>query len=541
MFRSTLDDRTQGRGTPQDATETSRERELELRILQLEEEQARLRRERLEYELLGEDLVGQLDESKVSELHRYLHERQQHPEMLRNGRIVSVSDVPPEAILNLADLIYWRHALAESTGLLTFLYVNDEGQARPVGNSPSQLPALASVRPECRRGVDRAVAAITASETCPAGNIGARCDGCGRPLWIVPIRLRYEHDVETVGCLVGHDLPTPSQPHRRMVELVADMTGRRASEEYAGQVNTILQMQVTAMVAKYTLQKSDAAREAGEALDRQSRIAEDLARAKSELETVLAEAREARRAAERANDSKGLIMAAMSHEIRTPLTCVIGFADLLARPSLTIEDAHKFAESIKESGQVLLSLINNILDLSKLEAGHLELERVDYSVRQLLDEVVGIFTPSCREKDIDIRVAIDDAVAQEQVGDPMRLRQVLMNLVSNAIKFTREGGVDLACGPDPDDPDLLRIEVRDTGAGIPSDRLDTIFEAYRQGDPEVSRKHGGTGLGLAISKHISEVMGGELSVTSREGEGSCFVFTFADRLPEGIPTPSGAA
>ena len=540
MIRSTVDDRSLNRETPREATETSRMRELELRILQLEEEKARLLRERLEYELLGEDLVGQLDEAKVAELHRYLHDRQQHPEMLRNGRIVSVGEVPPEAILNLADLIYWRHALADSTGLLTFLYVNDDGQPRPVGNSPRQLPALAAVRPECRRGVDAAVAAIAATEKCPVGNIGAKCQGCGRPLWIVPIRLRYEHDVETVGCLVGHDLPKPSQPHRRMVELVADMTGRRASEEYAGQVNTILQMQVTAMVAKYTAQKSDAARTAREGLERQSRIADDLSHAKAELEAVLEEARDARRAAERANESKGLIMAAMSHEIRTPLTCVIGFADLLARPSLTLEDAHKFAESIKESGQVLLSLINNILDLSKLEVGALELERVAYSARQLLEEVAGIFTPSCREKGIDIRVAVDDAVEASQLGDPMRLRQVLMNLVGNAVKFTREGGVDLVCAPDPADPGLLGIEVRDTGAGIPPDRLETIFEAYRQGDAQTSRKHGGTGLGLAISKHISEVMGGELRVSSREGEGSCFTFTFAGRLPEGSETPTWA-
>ncbi|MBU1071981.1 hypothetical protein KKG45_01905, partial [bacterium] len=330
--------------------------------------------------------------------------------------------------------------------------------------------------------------------------------------------------------LVGHGLPTPSKPYRRMVELVANLAGRRASEEYARQVNTILQMQVTAMVVKYTSQKTATARESREALVRQSRISDDLSHAKAELEAVLEEARDARRAAERANETKGLIMAAMSHEVRTPLTCVIGFADLLARPSLTVAEAHKFAESIKESGQVLLSLINNILDLSKIEAGHLELERIPYSIRQLLEEVVGIFTPSCREKGIGIRVQVGGDVEEEQLGDPMRLRQVLMNLVGNAIKFTREGGIDLLCAHSTGDPAMLAVEVRDTGSGIPRDRLETIFKAYRQAEADVARKHGGTGLGLAISSRIVQAMGGEMSVTSREGEGSRFTFTFAGRL-----------
>ncbi|MBC8425712.1 ATP-binding protein [bacterium] len=223
-------------------------------------------------------------------------------------------------------------------------------------------------------------------------------------------------------------------------------------------------------------------------------------------------------------------LAAMSHEIRTPLTCVIGFADLLAMPSLTIEDAHKFAGSIKESGQVLLSLINNILDLSKIEAGCLELERIPYSLRQVLAEVVNIFMPSSREMKIDIYLQVAGNVPSEQIGDPMRLRQVLLNLVGNALKFTREGRIDLVCSLNETDPDLLEIAVQDTGTGIPPDRLDTIFEAYRQAEANTARKYGGTGLGLSISRRIIEVMGGRMSVTSREGEGSCFTFTLPGQL-----------
>ena len=530
MNRTTLDERPSAREETDAREGVSRERELEMRILELEEEKARLERERLEYELMGEELVGQFEPVDIAELHRHLHDRQQHAELLRDGRVVPVGEVPPESILDLAELTYWRHALAESTGLLTFLFLDDDGEPRPAGNSPRQLPALEACRKACWPAVARAVAAAAAPGARDADSGGARCGGCGRPLWIVPISLRHGRDKATLAHLVGHDLPAPTRPYRRMVELVANLAGRRATEEYASQINTILQMQVTAMVAKYTRRETAAAQAAQEALVRQSRIADDLAHAKAELEAVLEEARDARLAAERANDSKGLVMAAMSHEIRTPLTCVIGFADLLARPSLTLEDAHKFAESIKESGQVLLSLINNILDLSKLEAGHLVLECVPYSVGELLDEVVGIFTPSCREKGIDIRVGVDGRVSSEQLGDPMRLRQVLMNLVGNAVKFTREGGVELSCAPSPEDPAMLVVEVSDTGPGIPQDRLDTIFKAYRQAKADVSRKHGGSGLGLAISSCIAEVMGGEIGVISREGAGSCFSFTFPARL-----------
>ncbi len=529
MNRSTVDERSSFSENSHDAGGASRERELEMRLLQLEEDKARLERERLEYELLGEELVGQLDEQEVAELHRYLHDRQEHAELLRDGRIVPVGEVPPEAILDLAELSYWRHALSESTGLLTFLFLNDHGETRPAGNSPHQLPALATCRTDCWRAVERIVADAAQHADEP---FGVRCGGCGRPLWITPVCLRYEHDKTAVAFLVGHGLPAPTRTYRRMVELVANLAGRWASEEYARQVNTILQMQVTAMVVKYTGQKNEAMLRSREALERQSRISDDLTHAKAELEAVLEEARDARLAAERANESKSLIMAALSHEIRTPLTCVIGFADLLARPTLTLADAHKFAESIKESGQVLLSLINNILDLSKIEAGHLTLERIPYSIHQLLSEVVDIFTPSCREKGISIRVQVADDVANEYLGDPMRLRQVLMNLIGNAIKFTREGGVDLLCTSDAEDPDTLKVEVRDTGEGIPRDRLATIFEAFHQADTGTARKYGGTGLGLAISRHIIRVMGGGMSVYSRKGEGSCFTFTFPGHLPE---------
>jgi signal transduction histidine kinase len=463
----------------------SRERELALRVLQLEEDKARLERERFEYALMGESLTGELSNDDVAHFHQYLRDRQRHPELLRDGRIVPVDEVPPLAILDLADLFHWRHALAETTRLQTFLYLVNQGEPQSTANTPEQLSVLAECAPACRQAVDQAVQELPADTERP---VGVRCKGCGRPLWIVPISLRHQEHWTPIAYVAGHALPSPTRSYRKMVELAANEVGRRASAEYANQVNTILQMRMSAMIDKFMQQKVETAGKAEGAL------------------------------------------AAMSHEIRTPLTCVIGFADLLAMPSLTVEEAHKFAGSIKESGQVLLSLINNILDLSKIEAGCLELERIPYSLRQVLAEVVNIFLPSSREMKVDIHVRVAGNVPPEQMGDPMRLRQVLLNLVGNALKFTRQGRIDLVCNLDDADPDLLEIAVQDTGTGIPRNRLDTIFEAYQQADSQTARKYGGTGLGLSISRRIIEVMGGQMSVTSCEGEGSCFTFTLPGQL-----------
>ncbi len=525
MTEFTIVENTRSDVRPDD--KVSRARELELRILQLEESKARLERERLEYELMGEELVGELSEADVAEFHRYLDNRQQHAELLRDGRIVPIHEVPPLAILDLAELTYWRHALAEATGLQTFLFLMTDGVPLSTANSPAQLSVLAECEPACRSAVEEAVVGMSRDVDRP---VGVRCKGCGRPLWVVPVNLCHKDNSTAIAFLAGHSLPSPTRSYRQMVELVANQVGRRASEEYGNQINTILQMQMSAMIDRYMQQRTAATRDAEAALRQQTASAIELTRAKDELEIALCEAGKTRIAAEEANSSKSMYLAAMSHEIRTPLTCVIGFADLLAMPSLTIEEAHKFAGSIKESGQVLLSLINNILDLSKIEAGCLDLERIPYSLRQALVEVVNIFEPSSREMKVDIHVRVAGDVPPEQLGDPMRLRQVLLNLVGNALKFTREGRIDLICCLSAADPTVLEVSVKDTGTGIPQHRLDAIFEAFQQAETKTSRKYGGTGLGLAISRRIIEVMGGRLSVSSREGEGSCFTFSLPGQM-----------
>ncbi len=528
MTRSTRDETSTPTAPFERSATPANVRELEFRLLQLEADNARLERERFAYEMMGEELVGRLDETDLAEIGRHLRE---HPPvaLLRGDGVVPIDEVPPEAILDLADPILWRHALAEATGLQTFLFLREEGVLRAAANSPLQLPVLAECSDDCRAAVEAAVGEMAAEANRP---VGVRCAGCGRPLWIVPICLRHREERVALGFLAGHDLPAPTRSYRQMVELVAGQVGRRASEEYAQQLDVVLRMRMTALIERYLEQKTAKVREAERDLASQTRVADELAEAKRGLEIALSESRDARVAAEKANASKSMYLAAMSHEIRTPLTCVIGFADLLSRSTLTLDEAHRFAGSIKESGQVLLSLINNVLDLSKIEAGRLELERIPYSLHQVMDDVVDIFMPSAREMKVEVVVTVDDAVPTEQTGDPMRVRQVLMNLVGNALKFTREGRIDLRCTPDPETPGQLRVDVQDTGAGIPSHRLETIFEAFSQGGCDTSRKHGGTGLGLAISRRIIEAMGGRLGVSSCEGEGSCFSFTLPRQAPD---------
>ena len=523
--------RTAATATGDDA-DRLRLRDLEFRLLELEEEKARLERERVESALMGEELAGRLDADALAEIRDHFRE---HPPtaLLRDGVVVSVHDIPPEAILDLIEPIHWRHALSQATGLQTFLYLMDRDGPRPAANAPSQLPALADCSSECLRAVDAAAAELPSDVRRP---VGVRCRGCGRPLWMVPIGLDYRREHRTIGILAGHALPAPTRAYREMVELVAAQVGRRASAEYAQQMDIVQNMRMSVLIERYLEEKSERIRGAERALRRQTRATEALDDAKRDLEQAVRAARDARAAAEKANASKSLFLAAMSHEIRTPLTCVIGFADLLVRPGLTLDEAHRFAGSIKESGQVLLSLINNVLDLSKIEAGRLELERIPFSLRQVMSDVVEIFTPSAREMKVEVGVDVDPSVPTEQLGDPMRVRQVLMNLVGNALKFTREGRVDLRCCPVPSKTGVLTIDVEDTGTGIPRHRLEAIFEAFKQGERGTARKHGGTGLGLAISRRLIVAMGGELSVVSREGEGSCFTFT----LPVQIAEPGDA-
>lgn len=521
----------------------TREQRLETRVRRLEAENARLLRETLQPALLGGDLADQLGAADVENLRHYLREAQQRPDLWCEGRLLPVRDVPPEAVLDLAELAYWRHVLARGVGLCTCLVLRDGRGYRPVDDGRVLAAEGAAEGAACGGACVEAVAELLEADPDPdpgARPAGAACPACGAALWHVPVLLSHEKERAVLGRLVGHGAPAESDAQRRMVELVANLAGRRASEEYARQSGAVLQLQVAGMIVRYTQAKAHAAEAARAAMERHARVAADLARAKTDLESALAEAGDARRAAELANRSKSMFLAAMSHEIRTPLTCVVGFADLLTMPNLGAQDVRDFAASIKESGQVLLSLINNVLDLSRIEAGRLDLERIPFSAAGVLEEVCGIFASSSREKRVALELSVDADVPAEQVGDPTRLRQVAMNLVGNALKFTSRGAVAVACRRSGRDG-WLEVAVTDTGSGIPADRLVGIFEPFQQAGRDVARKHGGSGLGLAIAHRTVAAMGGELTVASEVGRGSRFAFTFPEHLPEslGDPDPAG--
>jgi two-component system, sensor histidine kinase and response regulator len=241
------------------------------------------------------------------------------------------------------------------------------------------------------------------------------------------------------------------------------------------------------------------------------------------LQRELASAREACAAARCADEAKTSFLATMSHEIREPMNGVIGMTRLLLETPLS-EEQRSYVDAVHDAGQALLTIINEILDLSRMEAGRLELDFVEFDLRALLEKVIGILGPRAREKGLALVLEVTPEVPQALRGDPGRLRQILLNLLGNAVKFTSEGEVALMVRVVADHRDRteLGIAVRDTGPGIPEHLHDRLFNPYAQADPSVPRLFGGSGLGLSICRRLVGLMGGDIKLASRLGKGTTF-------------------
>jgi two-component system sensor histidine kinase/response regulator len=245
------------------------------------------------------------------------------------------------------------------------------------------------------------------------------------------------------------------------------------------------------------------------------------------LDAAVIEAQEAVERAEQANRSKSDFLARMSHEIRTPMNGVLGMAELLHHSTTLDDRQRRYAATIYQSGHALLGIINDILDFSKIEAGKLELEKAPYNLRDIVEDAVEILAERAHTKGLELICDLPSKLDITVLGDAQRLRQVIINLISNAVKFTERGEIKVSARQVSGDllTALVRFEVTDTGKGIQPENLATIFESFAQEDNSTTRQYGGTGLGLAICKQLVELMGGEIGISSKPGIGSTFFFT----------------
>ncbi len=267
-----------------------------------------------------------------------------------------------------------------------------------------------------------------------------------------------------------------------------------------------------------------------------SELNDETDRVNQELAVAVAQAEEMAKAAEAANEAKSQFLANMSHEIRTPMTAILGFTEQMQSSDVSAEDRADYLDVVGRNGRYLLELINDILDLSKVESGKMEMELIPHSIAATVAEVASTMRVRANQKNVELSVEYATPIPEIIRTDPARLRQALVNLVGNAVKFTSHGEVKVVvsfCGHDSDEANVLRIDVVDTGIGIPSGKMESLFDPFAQADSSSTRIYGGTGLGLAITKNIADLLGGDVSVQSVLGEGSRFTLTIPADCPDG--------
>ncbi|MDP4094479.1 MAG: histidine kinase N-terminal 7TM domain-containing protein [Bacillota bacterium] len=259
----------------------------------------------------------------------------------------------------------------------------------------------------------------------------------------------------------------------------------------------------------------------------------------TDLENAMRELEESKQAAEDANKAKSRFLASMSHEIRTPLNGILGMSHLLSSAKLS-EEERIYLKSIEYSAGSLLEIINDILDFSKIEAGKMELEEIAFNIKSLMKDVIDTFMYQKNEKGLKLETKIADSIPDYIIGDPVRIRQILINLIGNAFKFTEKGSIDIRLekAGEKGNEILLQFSVSDTGIGIPKEKIGNLFESFRQLDSSTTRKYGGTGLGLAIVDNLISIMNGNIRVESELGEGSKFLFTIPFKLVKSYQLPA---